>query len=120
VIAVALWSKEFIPPFGIKLDHGSTQREEGIMEAHSRGYQFKTNGEDRLSWRSHDAASFKPTDSLSFGSYIKALFCIADQLYVATLNGGLYRIDGIGLRFDQTAEPGSAMRVVRCKIVEAN
>lgn len=79
------------------------------------GWIFKNEGLD-LKWeRPIDPDNPQPPDPLNFitlNSYIRALFCLEDRLYVATENGGLYRIEDLELGVEN-------IKIVRCRIIEA-
>lgn len=83
-----------------------------LIKTISRGILFKAEGED-INWAESPYEEYLPGSTLKFSSDIRALFSLADELYVATENGGIYRIDGIGLSNFNVC-------VVRCSIVEAN
>jgi len=77
----------------------------------NRGLLFKAIG-DQLNWTEAPYEEYPPANNLIFNSCIRGLFCLADELYVATENGGLYRVDGVPINLD--------MCVVRCEIVETD
>jgi len=97
---------------GTRLEYGNASCVLGdcAMKRIFLDYALETD-EDVLRWKLMEEEEYDSVNSLEFNSFITALFTLRDELFVATENGGLYRIDGIALG-------SAAVSITSCEIVE--